>query len=89
MQQTKQMKTSEETKARLEQELAKRNSELEKINTLDDKITVELSSLNEKIAAMLSEMQQVQRVLWVQWVLWVQRVQWVQRCCGCSGWWCG
>lgn len=55
----RQLETSQTTKSRLEQELQKRNSELEKINTLDDKITVELKSLNEKIATMLSEMQQL------------------------------
>lgn len=52
----RQLESSQSTKARLEQELTKRNSELDKINTLDDKISVELTSLNEKIESMLGEM---------------------------------
>ena len=47
---------SKSTQARLEQELKKRTGELEKINTLDEKITVELQSLNTKMATMEDEL---------------------------------
>ncbi len=50
------LENSASTKARLEAELEKRSAELEKINTLDDKIGVELASLGEKIGSMRSEM---------------------------------
>jgi len=52
----KQMASSQSTKERLESELTKRRMELEKINTLDEKISVELTSLSEKINVMNSEM---------------------------------
>jgi len=49
---SKNLEASKSTQQRLQQELAKRNSELEKINTLDGKISVELKSLKEKIDSM-------------------------------------
>lgn len=52
----RQLDSAEGTKNRLEQELKKRNMELEKINTLDEKIVIELQSLNTKISTMNSEM---------------------------------
>ena len=52
----RQMETSKTTQDRLEAELSKRNQELEKINTLDSKITVELSSLTTKMKSMRSDM---------------------------------
>lgn len=47
---------SKSTQARLEQELKKRTGELEKINTLDEKISVELQSLSSKMATMKEEL---------------------------------
>lgn len=44
---SKQMETSQATKVRLEQELQKREVELQKLNNLDGKIAVELDSLTE------------------------------------------
>ena len=41
----RQLDSAEGTKNRLEAELKKRNVELEKINTLDEKIAIELNSL--------------------------------------------
>lgn len=52
----KQLETSQMTKERLEKELVKRQSELEKINTLDEKIRLELGSLFEKLETMQSDM---------------------------------
>lgn len=46
---SRQRETAETTHARLLKEHAKRTSELNKIDTLDSKISVELSSLNSKI----------------------------------------
>lgn len=54
----RQLDSAESTRNRLEAELKKRNVELEKINTLDEKIVVELTSLNEKIETMAGEMHQ-------------------------------
>lgn len=53
---TRVMESAQTTHQRLLQELAKRNSELEKIDTLDEKITVELKSLRSKITSMQTEM---------------------------------
>ena len=53
---TRVMESAQTTHQRLLQELAKRNSELEKIDTLDSKISVELKSLNEKIKSMNQQM---------------------------------
>lgn len=53
---TRVMESAQTTHQRLLQELAKRNSELEKIETLDSKISVELKSLNEKIRSMNEQM---------------------------------
>jgi intraflagellar transport protein 74 len=52
----RQMESSKTTQDRLESELNKRNQELEKINTLDTKITVELNSLTTKMKQMTREM---------------------------------
>ena len=52
----RQLESATSTKVRLEQELQKRHSELSKINTLDDKISMELKSLSEKTDSMSSEM---------------------------------
>lgn len=54
----RQLDSAEGTKNRLEAELKKRNVELEKINTLDEKIAIELNSLREKIETMNSEMRE-------------------------------
>ena len=53
---TRVMESAQTTHQRLLQELGKRNSELEKIDTLDSKISVELKSLNEKIRSMNEQM---------------------------------
>merc|ERR1719231_188933 len=58
----RQLESSESTKQRLEKELEKRQGELQKINTLDEKISVELTSLREKIDTMRIEMDQFQKV---------------------------
>lgn len=58
----RQLDSAEGTKNRLEQELKKRNVELEKINTLDEKIIIELTSLNEKIDSMKGDMHEFGRV---------------------------
>lgn len=50
------MESAQTTHQRLLQELAKRNSELEKLETLDSKIGVELKSLNDKINHMNTTM---------------------------------
>jgi len=50
------MESAQTTHQRLLQELAKRNSELEKIDTLDAKIALELKSLNDKIEHMNNTM---------------------------------
>jgi len=52
------IESSASTQARLEGELAKRRAELDKINTLDSKISVELTSLREKMRTMTSEMEE-------------------------------
>ncbi|KAL1507505.1 hypothetical protein AB1Y20_008340 [Prymnesium parvum] len=51
-----QMDNSVSTSAKLEGELQRRKVELEKINTLDEKISLELQQLNEKMATMTSEL---------------------------------
>lgn len=58
----RQLDSAEGTKNRLSAELKKRNVELEKINTLDEKIVVELTSLNEKIDVMTTEMHQFTQI---------------------------
>mmetsp|Transcript_21333 Transcript_21333/g.75175 ORF Transcript_21333/g.75175 Transcript_21333/m.75175 type:complete len:604 (-) Transcript_21333:508-2319(-) len=52
------IESSASTQARLEQDLAKRRAELDKINTLDSKISVELTSLREKMRTMSDEMEE-------------------------------
>jgi len=51
-----QMDNSVTTSSRLEGELQRRKVELEKINTLDEKISLELKQLNEKMASMGTEL---------------------------------
>jgi len=51
-----QMDNSVSTSSRLEGELQRRKVELEKINTLDEKISLELKQLNDKMATMTSEL---------------------------------
>jgi len=51
----RQLDSAASTKTRLETELKKKNQELEKINTLDEKISVELASLHTKIKSMQEE----------------------------------
>merc|ERR1711972_850911 len=51
-----QMDNSATTSSRLNQELDKRRVELEKINTLDQKISVELTQLTEKMESMKKEL---------------------------------
>jgi len=58
----RQVDASETTHQRLQQELQKRQIELEKINGLDKKITVELTSLAEKMAMMQSELPELKDV---------------------------
>lgn len=58
----RQLESAASTKERLEKELQKRQGELAKINTLDEKISVELSSLREKIESMRGEMEQLSNV---------------------------
>jgi len=57
-----QVDASETTHQRLQQELQKRQLELEKINGLDKKITVELSSLAEKMNMMNTELPELRDV---------------------------
>ena len=52
----RELKASEMTAERLQDELHLRQTELEKINTLDSKIGVEIKALSERIAAMRDEM---------------------------------
>jgi len=52
-----QMDNSISTSSRLEGELQRRKVELEKINTLDEKIGLELKQLNEKMESMTSELE--------------------------------
>eukprot|EP00743_Colponemidia_sp_Colp-15_P001360 GILK01001490.1.p1 GENE.GILK01001490.1~~GILK01001490.1.p1 ORF type:complete len:646 (+),score=138.74 GILK01001490.1:56-1993(+) len=47
-----QLASSQATQSRLQAELEKRNADLEKINTLDSKISLELHSLSDKIISM-------------------------------------
>jgi len=58
----RQVDASETTHQRLQQELQKRQIELEKINGLDKKITVELTSLAEKMSMMQSELPELKDV---------------------------
>ncbi|GBG27578.1 Intraflagellar transport protein 74-like [Hondaea fermentalgiana] len=58
----RQLESSASTMEQLEKELEKRRGELEKINTLDEKIEVELKSLTERIAVMKSEMVQFVKI---------------------------
>ncbi|GMH77967.1 hypothetical protein TL16_g10678 [Triparma laevis f. inornata] len=53
---TKQLETSQQTMARLQQQRAKRIQEMQKINTLDQKIGIELEQLNGKMVSMKDEM---------------------------------
>ena len=52
---TKQLETSQQTMQRLQEQRVKRVQELEKINTLDEKIGVELKQLQEKMGTMKDE----------------------------------
>ena len=54
----RQIQSSNQTKSRLEEEFKKRKMDLEKINTLDQKIEVELSSLKSKMESMDTELMQ-------------------------------
>lgn len=58
----KQLESSASTMEQLEKELEKRRGELEKINTLDEKIEVELKSLTERIETMKNEMTQFVKI---------------------------
>jgi len=58
----RQLESSMSTQDQLEKELEKRKGELEKINTLDSKIQVELSSLTSRIQVMNSEMIQFEKI---------------------------
>merc|ERR1719326_1390119 len=58
----RQVDASETTHQRLQQELQKRQIELEKINGLDKKITVELTSLAEKMPFMGTELPELKDV---------------------------
>jgi intraflagellar transport protein 74 len=49
---TKKLETSQQTIARLQEQRIKRVQEMDKINTLDEKIGVELAQLSEKITGM-------------------------------------
>ena len=50
------LETSQMTKEKLEKELVKRQMELNKINTLEDKIKLEQSTLEERLEVMASDM---------------------------------
>jgi intraflagellar transport protein 74 len=52
----KELKASEMTADRLRDELSLRQTELEKINTLDVKIGAELKALSERMASMKSDL---------------------------------
>ncbi|CEG47726.1 uncharacterized protein PHALS_04870 [Plasmopara halstedii] len=54
----RQLESSMTTKQRLTMELQKRQEELDKVNTLDDKIALELSSLSEKMETMTTDMKE-------------------------------
>ncbi|GMH77026.1 hypothetical protein TrRE_jg11742 [Triparma retinervis] len=54
---TRQLETSQQTMARLQEQRAKRIEEMDKINKLDEKIGVELTQLKEKMDGMKTEMQ--------------------------------
>lgn len=58
----KQMQNAETTQDRLVQEKDLRQSELEKINTLEDKIKLELTSLTEKMDTMTEELTKFTRL---------------------------
>jgi chromosome segregation ATPase len=51
-----QMQNSEQTLSHLQKELEKRQAELDKINALDSKISVELTTLNDKVKEMESDL---------------------------------
>lgn len=51
-----QMQNSEQTLGHLQRELEKRQGELEKINSLDSKISVELQTLNDKVKQMEADL---------------------------------
>ena len=53
---TKQLETSQQTMARLQDQRVKRIEEMEKIDSLDEKIGVELKQLQEKMETMKGEM---------------------------------
>jgi len=55
---TKQLETSQQTMSRLQEQRVKRMQEMDKINTLDEKIGIELGQLNEKMAKMKADMGQ-------------------------------
>jgi len=53
---TKQLETSQQTMSRLQEQRVKRMAEMEKINSLDEKIGIELGQLNEKMGKMKTDM---------------------------------
>ena len=53
---TRQLETSQQTMARLQEQRVKRVEEMNKINTLDDKIGVELTQLKDKMETMKNDM---------------------------------
>ncbi|GMI56604.1 hypothetical protein ScalyP_jg11976 [Parmales sp. scaly parma] len=55
---TKQLETSQQTMARLQEQRVKRIQEMEKISSLDEKIGVELGQLNEKMSTMKGDIGQ-------------------------------
>lgn len=58
----RQLESSVSTKQRLASELQKRQAELEKVNTLDTKISLELSSLLQKMDTMTSDMDEFGKI---------------------------
>eukprot|EP00520_Triparma_pacifica_P000984 CAMPEP_0118662112 /NCGR_PEP_ID=MMETSP0785-20121206/16645_1 /TAXON_ID=91992 /ORGANISM="Bolidomonas pacifica, Strain CCMP 1866" /LENGTH=557 /DNA_ID=CAMNT_0006555609 /DNA_START=46 /DNA_END=1716 /DNA_ORIENTATION=+ len=59
---TRQLETSQQTMARLQEQRAKRIEEMEKINKLDEKIGVELTQLKEKMETMKTEMKEFEDI---------------------------
>lgn len=58
----RQLESSQSTKDRLEKELVKRQGELDKINTLDDKIRMELGALTTKMGTMQTDLVEFQNI---------------------------
>lgn len=58
----RQLESSVTTKQRLTMELQKRQAELDKVNTLDTKISLELSSLLQKMDTMTSDMSEFAKI---------------------------